>query len=421
MQRIATPEELNKLKEISFPLAGVTAGLNSKDLAVVKESIGDATIVGLGESSHGTREFFQMKHRLFEYLAKEKDFTLFVIEASMADCDRVNEYVLHGKGDSKALLEDLHFWTWNTQEVLTMIKWMRKYNKTAATKLQFTGCDMQDPHLSAEIIQKNLEKAEYQLTIESPKNLAKMLVQLRGQNNPPLELNEEDQKQYDALLNNIKALQGFLLQEKVTLEQKLGIKEYEWTFQNTRILEQMAVYFAHFRKKLPWPKGTRNPKQRPWKPTKFLKDGEKFSFGEFEFSVIEVPGHTEGHLAFHEANKHWLFTGDTLYDSPVWPHYLNFADSSLKAYDSTLKALKKLGPKALIFPAHGTAPLEPKFIDRMLALIEKIQKAEIPLKEKFQPSTALAKFLLPGRLFEWGGISLLVKEEVDLGTVPSTK
>jgi erythromycin esterase len=32
---------------------------------------------------------------------------------------------------------------WNTQEVLDMIKWMRKYNETTDKKIEFTGCDMQ--------------------------------------------------------------------------------------------------------------------------------------------------------------------------------------------------------------------------------------------------------------------------------------
>jgi hypothetical protein len=34
--------------------------------------------------------------------------------------------VLHGKGDPKALLRGMYFWTWNTEEVLAMIEWMRE-------------------------------------------------------------------------------------------------------------------------------------------------------------------------------------------------------------------------------------------------------------------------------------------------------
>src|SRR5262249_25666166 len=35
------------------------------------------------------------------------------------------------------------FWTWNTEEVLGLIEWMREYNQTAKNKVQFLGFDMQ--------------------------------------------------------------------------------------------------------------------------------------------------------------------------------------------------------------------------------------------------------------------------------------
>ena len=47
--------------------------------------IGDAHIVSLGEATHGTAEFFRMKHRLVEFLASEMGFTVFAIEANMPE------------------------------------------------------------------------------------------------------------------------------------------------------------------------------------------------------------------------------------------------------------------------------------------------------------------------------------------------
>lgn len=43
--------------------------------------IGNARIVALGEATHGTREFFQLKHRMLEFLATWMVFTIFSIEA----------------------------------------------------------------------------------------------------------------------------------------------------------------------------------------------------------------------------------------------------------------------------------------------------------------------------------------------------
>ena len=61
------------------------AGAGFEDLQPLKEVIGDARIVALGEGTHGTREFFRMKHRITEFLAKEMGFTLFSIEANMPE------------------------------------------------------------------------------------------------------------------------------------------------------------------------------------------------------------------------------------------------------------------------------------------------------------------------------------------------
>jgi len=84
----------------------------------------------LGEATHGTREFFQLKHRMLEFLASEMGFTIFSIEASMPEAYRLNDYVLNGNGDPAQLLKGMYFWTWDTQEVLAMIRWMREFNQS---------------------------------------------------------------------------------------------------------------------------------------------------------------------------------------------------------------------------------------------------------------------------------------------------
>jgi erythromycin esterase len=138
-----TEAETGWLKKAAVPLAGVEAGRGFKDLEPLKAVFGDARIVALGESTHGTREHFRMKHRLLEFLVTEMGFTHFAIEANMTEAFRVNEYVLHGTGNAKEALAGLYFWTWYTEEVLAMIEWMREFNKSGKGKVQFLGFDMQ--------------------------------------------------------------------------------------------------------------------------------------------------------------------------------------------------------------------------------------------------------------------------------------
>jgi erythromycin esterase-like protein len=120
------------------------------DLEPLREMIGDARIVALGEGTHGTREYFQMKHRIVQFLASEMGFTIFSIEASTPEAFRVNDYVLAGEGYPKPLIGGMYFWTWNTEEVLAMVEWMHDFNKSGKGTIEFTGFDMQTPDVAME-------------------------------------------------------------------------------------------------------------------------------------------------------------------------------------------------------------------------------------------------------------------------------
>lgn len=151
------------LKANAHPFTTVEAGHGFDDLAFLEKAIGDARVVGLGEATHGTREHFQMKHRLLEFLATKMGFTVFAIEASMPESYRVDRYVSGGTGDPAALVGGMYFWTWNTEEVLDMVKWMRAFNeREAAAKsgkhVRFAGFDMQMPEYAQAIVRRFVEK-----------------------------------------------------------------------------------------------------------------------------------------------------------------------------------------------------------------------------------------------------------------------
>lgn len=133
------------LKQNAVALKTVEAGSGLADMAPIKAMVGKARVVSLGEATHGSREFFQLKHRMLELLVTEMGFTSFAIEASFPEALRVNEYVLTGKGDPEAALTGMRFWTWDTEEVLALIRWMRRYNEDHKAKLKFYGFDMQSP------------------------------------------------------------------------------------------------------------------------------------------------------------------------------------------------------------------------------------------------------------------------------------
>ena len=47
------------------------------------------------------------------------------------------------------------------------------------------------------------------------------------------------------------------------------------------------------------------------KPLKSIAPNDMFSFGDFTFTILHVPGHTPGSIALYDEDKRILFSGDT--------------------------------------------------------------------------------------------------------------
>ncbi|WP_433570922.1 erythromycin esterase family protein [Streptomyces sp. CA-251247] len=115
------------------------------DLRPLERMIGTATIVGVGEATHNSAEFFTAKHRVFRDLVERKGFTAFALEAPWSTGLRLNAYVLHGKGDPRRIMREEFqnsYALWNTREYLDLIRWMRQYNvRHPQRPVQFMGND----------------------------------------------------------------------------------------------------------------------------------------------------------------------------------------------------------------------------------------------------------------------------------------
>jgi erythromycin esterase len=128
----------------------VQAGHGFQDLSPLRRTIGQARVVGVGEATHGTREFMQLKHRLFEFLASEMGFTVFAVEGRMTAGFDLNAYVLSGAGDPVETLRVVS----PTEEMLDLVRWMRAYNEQMndPRKVKIYGIDMQPPAPAARLM-----------------------------------------------------------------------------------------------------------------------------------------------------------------------------------------------------------------------------------------------------------------------------
>jgi erythromycin esterase len=249
-ERAPKPSELEWLRKnaIEFKTERAESGLD--DLQPLKTIVGDAHIVALGEGTHGTAEFFRMKHRLVEFLASEMGFTCFAIEANMPEAYRVNEYVLHGTGDPKALLKGMYFWTWDTQEVLDMILWMRKFNESGKGRIQFLGFDMQTAAVAAGNARKFIAELdpEFAKTADEAYDGLEPAIRAAGQRlfgsagaGGDANANADAIRAADtARKKRVEAVVKHLEESRERYLKKKPTAEVDWAIQNARVADQAA-------------------------------------------------------------------------------------------------------------------------------------------------------------------------------------
>ena len=240
-KKIKQLKVITSLKENAHVLKSVKHGTGFEDLKFLKPVLKDVRFVGLGEATHGTKEFFQMKARMLEFLVKEMGFRVFVIEASYAGCNNINDYILYGKGSAHTALASQGFWTWDTEEVIDMIEWMRMYNKSVPDneKVKLMGVDIQ---INAggggfDTLQNYLKKVDPQRASETD-SLFMTFRKMDAMKTNEINL-DSCKKEYFSLLSYITMSKGLYVQ-------KSSEQEYENVLQYARAIGQLFdAYFMN--------------------------------------------------------------------------------------------------------------------------------------------------------------------------------
>lgn len=105
--------------------------------------IEDTPIIALGENAHYLHEWNHLRFRLFQYLVKKHDFSVFVLESGFVEGKVVHDYVSGADIDFVRVVDAItNAWgVWS--ELQELITWMRTYNegKPDGQKLKFYGMD----------------------------------------------------------------------------------------------------------------------------------------------------------------------------------------------------------------------------------------------------------------------------------------
>ncbi len=138
------PEQIDAVRRLAEPLTG-----GERDYDTVMDIVGSHQFVLLGESTHGTREFYRERARLTRRLIEEKGFTVVLFEADWPDAYDVNEFI-HGQNAASAAealttFSEFPRWMWGNEEIRGFVTWMQTYNQTprgAADPVGVYGMDL---------------------------------------------------------------------------------------------------------------------------------------------------------------------------------------------------------------------------------------------------------------------------------------
>lgn len=126
-----------------------------------------------------------------------------------------------------------------------------------------------------------------------------------------------------------------------------------------------------------WPVGfdTAAFHTRPWKASRWVRDGDVIDLGRRRLRVLQVPGHTPDAIALHDAGRRLLWTGDTFYEAPIW---LYVPETNLAAYERSVTRLAAMAPRLQrVFGAHNIAASDPQLLGRLKLAIRQVRTRQV--------------------------------------------
>jgi len=234
---------VNDLNKYIHLLSGSSPSLDNSDLEVFDIFAG-AKIIGLGEATHGSKDFFQMKHRLIKYFVEKHGYRILGFEADMGECLYIDRFITKGKGNIDEVMKKMHFWTWKTEEVKELIKWMRDYNseKDEADQIHLLGFDCQFTTYNNDLISEYLSNygSPYPIYIKSiMQEISSIKVK---------ETTNIDSIRYNLLRKKCDSIKLYFEINKNHLITKSGKFEYELI---SRLVDQSKQFLEKMTKKSP--------------------------------------------------------------------------------------------------------------------------------------------------------------------------
>lgn len=127
------------LRNHAVPLTHLDPNDPLDELEPLREVIGGARVVAIGENSHFITEFKQMRQRMLRFLVERCGFTVLAFEYGFSEGFPLDAWA-QGAGTDDELAA--HLAGIIPVGVDEPLRWIRRHNATAATPVRFAGIDI---------------------------------------------------------------------------------------------------------------------------------------------------------------------------------------------------------------------------------------------------------------------------------------
>ena len=156
------PASTADLADMIYQASEPFPGIETAKLDGLLNRIGDSPVVLIGDASHGTAEFYDMRARISRELIEKKGFNIIAIEGDWPDVFVIDHYI-RGSGPAPTVsyqpFGEFPSWVWENRSVTRFADWLRDFNRqfdSADDAIGIYGIDLYNLYGAIEAVMQYL-------------------------------------------------------------------------------------------------------------------------------------------------------------------------------------------------------------------------------------------------------------------------
>jgi protein-L-isoaspartate(D-aspartate) O-methyltransferase len=227
-------------------LANPLPSIEDPEFGQCIDRYGDRRIVALGESTHGTSEFYRARAEISERLIHDHDFNIIALEADWPDAAAIDHYIRHQPVPD--VLSDpfkrFPTWMWRNLEFHDFIQTLRQMNaqRDADNQIRIIGLDLYSLNRSMHAVLDYLNKVDEDAAAIAEGRFSCLT---RFAEDPTDYARSVAFDQYKSCQPAVEKTLNDLLDKRMEYMKRLNGEEYFQAVQNARLADQAESYYRN--------------------------------------------------------------------------------------------------------------------------------------------------------------------------------